>query len=98
MSADPTFYVSEQWVPASRAFIHVFDSGLMYGDTVTETLRTFRRRPYEVDRHLARLRRSLQLARIDIDRRLDLPGLIDELVERNGDTFDPDDELLLKVD
>jgi branched-chain amino acid aminotransferase len=98
MSAEPTFYVSGQWVPASKAFIHVFDSGLMYGDTVTETLRTFRRRPYEVDRHLARLGRSLQLARIDIDRRLDLPGLIDELVKRNGDTFDPDDELLLKVD
>lgn len=98
MSREPIFYVSGNWVPASKAFVHVFDSGLMYGDTVTETLRTFKRRPYEVEKHIARLRSSLRLARIDIDPRLDVRHLIEELVERNQNVFHSDDELLLKVD
>ncbi len=98
MSTEAVFYVSGNWVPASSAFVHVFDSGLMYGDTVTETLRTFKRRPYEVEKHIARLRSSLRLARIDLDPQLELRELIEELVERNRNVFDPDDELLLKVD
>jgi branched-chain amino acid aminotransferase len=98
MSTEAVFYVSGNWVPASSAFVHVFDSGLMYGDTVTETLRTFKRRPYEVEKHIARLRSSLRLARIDLDSQLELPELIEELVQRNRNVFDPDDELLLKVD
>jgi branched-chain amino acid aminotransferase len=98
MTTEPIFYVSGNWVPASKAFVHVFDSGLMYGDTVTETLRTFNRRPYEVEKHIGRLESSLRLARIDIDPRLDLRQLIEELVERNRNAFNPDDELLLKID
>ncbi|MHB8613306.1 MAG: aminotransferase class IV [Candidatus Dormibacteraceae bacterium] len=98
MSMEPTFYVSGNWVPKSNAVIHVFDSGLMYGDTITETLRTFRRQPYEIDKHVSRLKRSLRLARIEIDQTLPLPALIHELVERNSNAFEPEDELLLKVD
>ena len=60
-------YVHGDWVPASEAKISLFDSGLMYGETITETLRTFRRKPYEVSRHLARFRDSCRIARIDVD-------------------------------
>jgi branched-subunit amino acid aminotransferase/4-amino-4-deoxychorismate lyase len=98
MTTEPIFYVSGDWVPKSRAFVHVFDSGLMYGDTITETLRTFRRKPYEVNKHLARMRQSLHMARIDIDPSLQLDVLVDQLVERNRGAFDPADELLLKID
>jgi branched-chain amino acid aminotransferase len=98
VSTEPVFYVSDNWVPASQAVVHIFDSGLMYGDCVTETLRTFERRPYEVERHLARMKRSLRLTRIELDPSLDLATLIDEMVARNRNAFEPDDELLLKVD
>src|SRR6476659_9538942 len=42
----------------SRAVISVFDHGFLYGEGVYETLRTYNRRPFLLDRHLLRLRRS----------------------------------------
>ncbi len=40
------------------ASISVFDHGFLYGEGVYETLRTYHRRPFLLDRHLARLRAS----------------------------------------
>lgn len=45
-------------VPPGQAKVSVFDRGFLYGDSVYEVIRTYRRRPFELDRHLARLRRS----------------------------------------
>lgn len=95
---EPLCYVHGEWVPASGAKISLFDSGLMYGETITETLRTFRRKPYEVERHLARFADSCRLARIAIDPAIDLAALLAELATRNADAFEPEDELLLKLD
>jgi branched-chain amino acid aminotransferase len=41
-----------------EATISVFDHGFLYGEGVYEVLRTYRGRPFLLDRHLARLRRS----------------------------------------
>ena len=43
---------------AAAACISVFDHGFLYGEGVYETLRTYRRRPFFFDEHMARLRRS----------------------------------------
>lgn len=40
------------------ATISVFDHGFLYGEGVYEVLRTYRGRPFLLDRHLGRLRRS----------------------------------------
>lgn len=98
MTDEPIFYVNGRWTSASQSTVHIFDSGLMYGDTITETLRTFRRIPYEVDRHLKRLYQSLRLARIELPDTVAVPEMIAEIVARNRDAFEPDDELLIKVD
>jgi branched-chain amino acid aminotransferase len=45
-------------VHPDQARISVFDRGFLYGDSVYEVIRTYRRRPFELDLHLARLRRS----------------------------------------
>jgi branched-chain amino acid aminotransferase len=95
---EPLCYVEGGWVPASEAKVSLFDSGLMYGETITETLRTFRRKPYEVERHLARFADSCRIARIVVDPAIDLAALLGELTERNAGAFDPEDELLLKLD
>jgi len=95
---EPVCYVHGEWMPASEAKISLFDSGLMYGETITETLRTFRRKPYEIARHLTRFHDSCQVARIAIDPTIDLSRLIADLVARNAGAFDPEDELLLKLD
>lgn len=63
-------------VPAEQARVPVLDTGFTFGDGVYETLRTYAGRPFELGRHLGRLRASA--ARLGID--LPLPD--GELRER----------------
>lgn len=95
---EPVCYVYGDWKPVSEATVHLFDSGLMYGDTVTETLRTVSGVPYEVAPHVARLERSLRIARIEVDNDVDLPFMIEECARRNRAAFPDPEELLIKVD
>ena len=64
-----------------RAVVSVFDHGFLYGDGVYETLRTYNRRPFLPDRHLARLRASA--ARLS----LEVPPADAELESRMRDTM-----------
>lgn len=55
-----SFFASVDGVvsPAAEARISVLDNGFTFGDAVYETLRTYRGRPFELGRHLRRLRAS----------------------------------------
>ena len=64
-------YLSGAFVPESQAKISIFDSAVMLGDCVTESTRTFAHKPFKLKAHIARLYRSLKVARID-------PGLSPE--------------------
>src|SRR5919109_2442203 len=44
--------------PAAEARVSILDNGFTFGDSVYETLRTYRGRPFLLDRHLVRLRAS----------------------------------------
>ena len=44
--------------PLAEAVIPATDHGFLYGDSVYETIRTYRRRPFLIDDHLRRLHRS----------------------------------------
>jgi branched-chain amino acid aminotransferase len=46
--------------PAAEARVSVLDNGFTFGDAVYETLRTYGGRPFELGRHLRRLRASAQ--------------------------------------
>ena len=48
------------------AHISVFDRGFLYGDSVFETLRTYRGVPFELGEHLRRLARSAELVFIEL--------------------------------
>jgi branched-chain amino acid aminotransferase len=50
--------------PAGDARVSVLDNGFTFGDSVYETLRTYGGRPFHLDRHLDRLRRSAERLRI----------------------------------
>jgi branched-chain amino acid aminotransferase len=70
---------------AHEARVSVFDTGFAFGDAVYETLRTYGGRPFAVERHLRRLRRSA--GRIGIELPLgdaELVGRLDALLERAG--------------
>lgn len=59
-------FVNGQVVPGEQARVSVFDHGFLYGEGVYETLRTYGRRPFLMDRHLARLRQSARLMALDV--------------------------------
>ncbi|MBN1442895.1 MAG: aminotransferase class IV, partial [Planctomycetes bacterium] len=66
--------VQGELVPAERATVNLMDHGFLYGDSVYETVRTFQRVPFLLDRHLDRLQRStdriflpLPLSRRDLE-------------------------------
>jgi len=44
----------------ARAVVSVFDRGFLYGDAVFEVFRTYGGRPFALDEHLTRLRRSAE--------------------------------------
>ena len=52
--------VNGEITPAAEARVSVLDNGFTFGDAVYETLRTYGGRPFHLDRHLERLRRSAQ--------------------------------------
>jgi len=80
-------------VPETEAKISIFDSAIMLADTVTESTRTFRHRPFKLEQHIERLYQSLKLTRID-------PGMSAaemlrttlDVFEANLDNYGPDDD------
>ena len=49
-----------------QAVVSVFDHGFLYGEGVYETIRTYRQRPFLLDRHLQRLRKSAGMMALDV--------------------------------
>jgi branched-chain amino acid aminotransferase len=75
--------VNGRLVPVQRAQISVFDRGLLYGDGLFETLRTYRGRPFALREHLARLQASADFLGFAVPQRpwrRDLQSLL----QRNG--------------
>lgn len=65
MSAQPMrVWLGGRITPAAEAHVSVFDRGFLFGDGVYELVRFFGGRPVGMDLHVARLERSLELARI----------------------------------
>ncbi|MDA8390619.1 MAG: aminotransferase class IV [Gammaproteobacteria bacterium] len=58
-------YLNGEWLPDERARISVFDRGFTFGDGVYEVIPVYASRPFRVERHVARLKRSLGGTRID---------------------------------
>ena len=63
---DATVNVNGVVTDGDHAVVSVFDHGFLYGDGVYETLRTYNRQPFLLDRHLARLRASANRLALDV--------------------------------
>lgn len=53
-------YLNGQWMALEEAKISVEDRGFQFADGVYDAIRTYEGKPFAVDRHLARLSRSLE--------------------------------------
>lgn len=58
--------INGEIVAPEAATVSVFDRGLLYGDSVFETIGTYQGRPFALDDHLARLWQSAELVYIDV--------------------------------
>lgn len=58
-------YLNGQYVPREQVRVSPDDRGFLFGDGVYEFVRFYAGRPFAMDRHLARLARSLAALRID---------------------------------
>jgi branched-chain amino acid aminotransferase len=80
-------YLSGKLVAEENATISIFDSAVLLGDTVTESTRTFGHVPFKLEKHVARLYKSLKVTRInpgmDADKMLQVTR---ELLEANLQT------------
>jgi len=78
-----TVYLNGTFVPKSEAKVSVEDRGFLLGDGVYEVASFYEGVPLAMDRHMARLRRSLAELSIDFDT-TGIDDMLVELVARNG--------------
>jgi D-alanine transaminase len=77
-----TVYLNGEFVPTAEAKVSVEDRGFLLGDGVYEVAAFYEGVPLDMDRHLARLGRSLAALRIDFDIAR-IGDILPELVARN---------------
>jgi branched-chain amino acid aminotransferase len=84
MDKDAWWYAGEQWAHPDEATISINDIAVLRGYSVFESLRTYDRRPFHLDEHLARLYRSAELIEMEIPwSREQIVDVVREIVARN---------------
>jgi branched-chain amino acid aminotransferase len=82
-----------RYVPESQVLIPFRDRGVIYGDAVFDTTRSFGHRLFKVREHLDRLYRSLRYLRLDPGLSpAELAGITEEVFERNLHLLNPDED------
>jgi D-alanine transaminase len=79
-----TVFLNGDFLPREEAAISPDDRGFLFSDGVYEVARVYDGRLFELDRHLARLERSLHALRIRGAGERELGRVFEELLVRNG--------------
>ncbi|HEV3416189.1 MAG TPA: aminotransferase class IV [Pirellulales bacterium] len=96
--SEPIAYLNGQLLPASQATLPIDDAGFVMGATVTEQLRTFGGRLFRLERHLERLRHSLDICGLDSGlSSADFGQIAEKLVARNHPLLAQGDDLGLAI-
>src|SRR5712691_1138498 len=84
MDNSATWYVGGRWVHPHEATLSINDVAVLRGYSVFESLRTYDRRPFHLDEHLARLYHSAELIELEVPfSREYIATVVQEVVERN---------------
>jgi branched-chain amino acid aminotransferase len=79
-----TAYVNDRFIPFAEAALPLDDPGVVWGAIITDRFRTFRGVPFRADEHIARFRRSCDLARVPLTATADeLRSVAAEFVRRD---------------
>ncbi len=76
-------YLNGTYVDESQAFVSIDDRGFLFADGVYEVVHIYSGRPFEWDRHMERLRRSLQAVGIGGVSMEELRQVRDQLIGEN---------------
>ena len=82
IDADRIVYLNDDFLRLADARVSVLDRGFIYGDGVYEVLPVYRRKPFRMAQHLARLARTLDGVRLADPHPGRWPALIEELIAR----------------
>ena len=84
MDNNALWYVNGHWVHPNEATLSINDVAILRGYNVFEALRTYDRRPFHLDDHLARLYHSAELIELEIPwSRTQIAHVIREVIARN---------------
>jgi branched-chain amino acid aminotransferase len=93
MNNDRKVWWNGKLIPENEAKISIYDSALMFGDTVFEMTRSFNKKQFKLKEHLERLYASIKYVRIPIKMTTDeMEKAIYETIEANDPLFADDDE------
>jgi branched-chain amino acid aminotransferase len=81
-------YINGEYVLHKDAKISIFDTGVMRGDTVTESIRTFHHKPYRLREHINRLFKSMKVVRYpQFTTPAELEEITMQVVEKNRPAY-----------
>ncbi|MFH1147694.1 MAG: aminotransferase class IV [Pseudomonadota bacterium] len=99
MNSGRVVYFNGEFVPENEARLSIYDSALMFGDTVFEMTRSFRKRQFKLREHLERLYASIKYVRIPLGMPMEeMERHVGETIEANEPFFSPDDEHRVMID
>lgn len=91
-------YWNGNFIPESEARVSIYDSALMFGDTIFEMTRSFNKVQFKLDEHIDRLYKSAKYVRLPIPiSKEEMKDACLKTVEMNDPTFAPDDEHRLMI-
>ena len=88
-------YFNNDFKLHSEVNLSPFDRGFLFADGVYESIRTYNKKLFRYEDHLARLRRSLKEIRIDFNEFDSLENIIYELIKKNE--FDSESLVYLQI-
>jgi branched-chain amino acid aminotransferase len=77
-------WVNGQFVGETEARISIYDSALMFGDTVFEMTRSFSKKQFKLPEHLERLYSGLKILRIPLA--MSIEEMASAVVQQSGPT------------
>lgn len=96
--SEPIGYYRGEFRPAKELTVSVFDTGFMQGVTVAEQIRTFGGKLFRLEKHLQRLKRSLEIVGVVPDESLERIGeLAIEIAARNYALVEEGDDIGLAI-
>lgn len=91
-------WLNGNFIPESEAKVSIYDSAMMFGDTVFEMTRSFNKKQFRLREHLERLYAGIKILQIPVELSIpDMERAIDELVAKNDPLFQADDEHRLMI-